>query len=320
MIYLIVLQKKHSSPDCSADRSSSYDDVLVSISEVENAINELKRNKSCGLDGIVSEHLKFAHRRLSVLLSICFSSFLVHGVLPDKLMSVVLVPVIKDKSRKISCIDNYRPIALSSVLSKVLEIIIRNRILDLLSTQPNQFGFKKKVGTDQCKYVLKEIIDAYMMLNSSVFVCFLDASKAFDRVNHGTLFWKLVNRGVPYYIVRLLVYWYSNQTMCVRWGNAISDVFKTSNGVRQGSVLSPFLFNVYVDSLSEILNQQHIGCFNSGELINHLLYADDLCLISPSVNGLNISLSVFVKSLVLTMMLFIFQRKVLLNTSNQSSW
>ena len=241
-------------------------------------------------------------------------------MLPDKLMSVVLVPVIKDKSRKISCIDNYRPIALSSVLSKVLEIIIRNRILDLLSTQPNQFGFKKKVGTDQCIYVLKEIIDAYMMLNSSVFVCFLDASKAFDRVNHGTQFWKLVNRDVPYYIVRLLVYWYSNQTMCVRWGNAISDVFKTSNGVRQGSVLSPFLFNVYVDSLSEILNQQHIGCFNSGELINHLLYADDLCLISPSVNGLNISLSVFVKSLVLTMMLFIFQRKVLLNTSNQSSW
>ncbi|KAK2193764.1 hypothetical protein NP493_7g09007 [Ridgeia piscesae] len=100
------------------------------------------------------------------------------------MLSVVLVPVIKDIAGKICSKDNYHPIALASVFSKIIEVIILGRIEIFLDTNPNQFGFKKKHGTDQCIYVLKEIIDLYQTLNGSVFVCFLDASKAFDRVNH----------------------------------------------------------------------------------------------------------------------------------------
>ena len=75
------------------------------------------------------------------------------------MLSVILVPVIKDKAGKICSKDNYRPIALASVFSKSIEIIILGRIKIFLDTNPNQFGFKKKHGTDQCIYVLKEIID-----------------------------------------------------------------------------------------------------------------------------------------------------------------
>ena len=115
-------------------------------------------------------------------------------------------------------------------------------------------GFKKQHGTDTCIYVMKEIINRYQRLGSSVYLSFLDASKAFDRINHDTLFKKLVNRNVPAYIVRLLVFWYSHQQMFVKWGNVMSSVFTVSNGVRQGGVLSPYLFNVYMDGLSEMLN------------------------------------------------------------------
>ena len=141
----------------------------------------------------------------------CFTSFISHGFLPESMLSVMLVPVIKDKAGKISSKDNYRPIALASVISKLVEVIMLDRIEMYMNTNPNQFGFKRKHGTYQCIYVLKEIIDLYRRLNGSVFVCFLDASKAFDRVNHRTLFKQLGARGVPGYIIlRILIYWYKN--------------------------------------------------------------------------------------------------------------
>ena len=74
--------------------------------------------------------------------------------------------------------------------------------------------------------------------------------------------------------------------MCVRWGNITSGSFNVSNGVRQGGILSPLFFNVYVDDLSVQLNKLNIGCISKDMIINHLMYADDLVLISPSTAGL----------------------------------
>ena len=96
-------------------------------------------------------------------------------------------------------------------------------------------------------YVLKEIIDLYRRLNGSVFVCFLDASKTFDRINHRTLFKQLGARGVPGYILRILIDWYKNQDMCIRWGDAYSAKFKVTNGVRQGGGgYYPLTFAMYM--------------------------------------------------------------------------
>ena len=239
------------------------------------------------MDGIQAEHLKYASNKLIPLLSMCFSSFFVHGYLPSALMSVVIVPIIKDKSGNVNSSENYRPIALASVISKLLELIILDRIEHLLITNANQFGFKKSHGTDQCCYILKEVINLYKSLNSCISICFLDASKAFDRVCHNTLFKKLERRGIPGYLLRMLVFWYENKKMLVRWGKHLSLPFNVSNGVRQGGILSPYLFNIYVDDLSARLNKLRIGCVLGDTILNHLMYADDLVLISPSTYGLN---------------------------------
>ena len=260
--------------------------MLISPGELEDGINNLAEGKSCGLDGIYAEHLKYCSTNYKILLARCFTSFLVHGFLPDSLMSVILVPIIKDKSGKINSKDNYRPIAIASIMSKLLEKLLLERLNNYFFTSSHQFGFKPKHSTDACIYVLKETINSYVEKQSSVYLCFLDASKAFDRVNHYKLFHKLINRGVPGYLVRILAFWYSNQTMCVRWGSMISKGFKVTNGVRQGGILSPYLFNVYMDDLSQILGKEYAGCKIASRIINHLFYADDIVLMCPSFRGL----------------------------------
>jgi hypothetical protein len=122
-----------------------------------------------------------------------------------------------------------------------------------------------------CIYSLKNVIQYYKEHRSPVFACFLDASKAFDRVNYWTLFSKLIKNGAPLLIVRLLCYWYSTQEMCVKWGSSTSDVFKISNGVRQGGVLSPKLYTFYIHDLSVVLNSLNIATLNLHVLITSFM-------------------------------------------------
>ena len=119
-----------------------------------------------------------------------------------------------------------------------------------------------------------------------MFVCFLNASKAFDGVNHNVLFDKLKRRGIPGFIVRLLAFWYTNHKMCIRCGNVYSNEFTVSNGVRQGGILAPMLFNAYVDDLSGECNSKNVGVKYNGVIINHFMYADDLVMFAPSLVGL----------------------------------
>ena len=130
--------------------NDAYMDIQVLYDELSSAINYMDINKSCGLDGVYAEHLKFGSYLLTDLLSQCMSCFFTRGSLPDSMIANVLVPVIKSKTGHIMSKDNYRPIALASVVSKVAEIVIYNRISGYLDTCPNQFGFKRNHSTDQC--------------------------------------------------------------------------------------------------------------------------------------------------------------------------
>ena len=85
-------------------------------------------------------------------------------------------------------------------------------------------------------------------------------------------------------LVRILLFWYTTQTMCVKWGNCMSDYVYVSNGVRQRGILSPKLYSVYmyVDDLSDYLVNSQIGCHLDNVCVNHVMYADDICLTAPS--------------------------------------
>ena len=89
-----------------------------------------------------------------------------------------------------------------------------------------------------------------------------------------SLFNILKTRKIPEYLIGILSYWYSNQKYAVRWGNAISSYFEISNGIRQGGILSPILYNLYTDSLSTQLLSSRIGFHFAGECVNHIVYAE----------------------------------------------
>ena len=93
---------------------------------------------------------------------------------------------------------------------------------------------------------------------------------------------KLLGRSVPHIIVRILTERYRSQLFYVRWGNTISSGFSLSNGVRQGEILNPFAFNVYMDELSCKLDSVKIRCYCNNDPSNHLFYADDSVLLAPT--------------------------------------
>lgn len=261
-------------------------DFEITPVDVKEAIKDLKSGKSAGLDNLTSEHFKYASDKLYVLLCLVINSMLTHGFLPSKFMDTLLIPIVKDKKGNITDGDNYRPIAITCVASKVFELIILDKCSDYFVTTDNQFGFKNGLSTELCIFSLKQIIEYYKMLSSPVYICYLDASKAFDRLNHWTLCKKLILRNVPIILVRLLSKWFSTQTFAVQWGSCVSNSFNVCNGVRQGGILSPIFFNVYIDDLSTGLTNLNIGCNFNDVYVNHLVYADDTVLIAPSPSAL----------------------------------
>ena len=130
---------------------------------------------------------------------------MLYATIHDKFTYCTLV---KNKSCDLTDKNNYGPIALSRIASKVFEHIIIVRIKEYLRTNDNQFGFKSGHSADICIYALSEFIEYFKSRSTSVYVAFLDASKAFHKISHWTLFRKLIDRNVLIYLVKILCYCY----------------------------------------------------------------------------------------------------------------
>jgi hypothetical protein len=136
-----------------------------------------------------------------------------------------------------------------------------------------------------CSWTVTETVNYFLNRDTPVFSCFLDLSKAFDLVSFSKLFSKLHNRIGPIFI-RLLAYIYVFQSCCVDWGGTKSKPFNVSCGIRQGAVLSPILFSIYIDELFKVLSCSGFGCHINGLFYGLIGYADDLVLLSPNFQGL----------------------------------
>ena len=255
--------------------------------EIENIISGLTAGKASGLDDIPCEFYKKASLFLLQWLRDFFNAIMIHQVVPTCITEVVLCPLLKSSLKDPGDSGNYRPIAIATSASKILENIILNRLETYIESSDFQFGFKKEHSTDICVFALKDIVNYYRELNTPVFLCFIDIKSAYDLVSYQKLFCILCDRGVPKYLILLLLSWYTTQKLVVRWGGTLSDSFGMANGIRQGSCLSPHLFNVYVDQLNYQLRNSGVGCHIANKCVNNLSYADDMVLLTPDAKSLN---------------------------------
>jgi len=117
-------------------------------------------------------------------------------------------------------------------------------------------------------------------------MCSLDMEKAFDKMNRDALFIKMIQRGVPLTLIKILDGWFEKSCSSVRWGGGSSDFFPIRSGTRQGGVFSPILFSVFIDDVLSKLEELNCGCFIKNMCLNSFMYADDLILLSISVRDM----------------------------------
>ena len=256
---------------------------LLDVETVDRCLRQMSKCKAPGIDNIEVEHLLYAHPLAVVLLCVLFNVMLKHGTVPRIFSSGIIVPVVKDKHGDTTDINNYRGITLSPSISKLFEKCLLVKFGELLAVSPQQYGFQKKLSCGHAIYSLRSVVDYYVSGLSTVNVAFVDLSKAFDRVNHNIMFFKLMQRKLPPTVLKLLMIWYKNSMVTVRWNLICSPALALAAGVRQGGVLSPILFCVYIDDVVKRLVLSRMGCWVGGCYLGCILYADDLILMSSSV-------------------------------------
>ena len=230
------------------------------------AISCINVNKSDVNYGFKSNAILNAVDILTKYITLLLQSFLIHGYVPKELIMCSLKPIVKDNMGDKLSSDNYRAIGSSSLLLKVLDWVIFILYESNLKPSELQFGFQKNNSTSMCTWTVIETVNYFLNRDTPVFCCFLDLSKAFDLVTFSKLFLKLKNK-IGSMFIRLLAYVYIFQSCCVDWCGTKSQPFKVSCGIRQGAVLSPILFSIYIDDLFNVLSMSGFGCH-----INNLFY------------------------------------------------
>ena len=123
-------------------------------------------------------------------------------------------------------------------------------------------------------------VDYFANHGSNVFVSYLDCSKAFDKICHEGLFIKLIEQNVPLCFLNILIYWLSNLNSRCHWQSTCTNRYLITSGVKQGGILTPNLFTLYMNDLLVILRKNGIGCHVDSLFVGAIMFADDLALIA----------------------------------------
>lgn len=238
---------------------------------------KLSNKKSSGFDSIPHIALKHLHPKIIHLYTIIFNNALSHKYFPDQWKLAKVVAILK-KSKDPFNPTSYRPIKLLPNISKVFEIIINKNITKFCKKHSlipeERFGFRHKHSTVHA--INNFTSDVCWALNNreSVGACLIDLEKAFDTVWLPGLFYLLINKKFPRHLIKII--WDMTHNKKFKVGNSILqsiNTFSVDDGLQQGTVNSPLLFNIYTSNVLKIF---HI--YNELPKTKALAFADDLII------------------------------------------
>jgi hypothetical protein len=211
------------------------------------------------------------------------------GEYPTQWVEGLSVPVPKGGNKQDP--NNYRRITVVPVLGKLFEVLFNRRLVflkDALFKGGDKFngGFKKNSTTSDNMFILHGAIQRSQFLRKPLYVAFVDFRRAFDTVNRNMMFYKLMKKKIDGKLIRLLHDMYSKTKSKICINGYLSEFLYDTLGVNQGGANSPDMFVDFLSDMSEYLTQSCGIVVSTELLLMHLLWADDLILVSDSVSGL----------------------------------
>lgn len=285
-----------------SDEAFNYDteDTLIELAgdfnshitaeEVRQAIKKLKKGKAAGSDGLGAEFYSNCGAYFIECLVNLFDHIFESGDYPEEWAKALIYPLYKKGSK--SDVNNYRGISLLNVIAKLYSSVLHNRLSKVSEEYQlipaSQAGFRKGYSTIDNIFCLQSLIQKYLSKKRGRFyVLFVDFSKAFDSVDRDRLWYILEAHGISGKLLKGLKSMYSTVKCAVRVDKSnATDLFECTSGVKQGCILSPLLFTLFISELDEhmrVSGMKGTELLTNDERAFSLMYADDLCLLSDNV-------------------------------------
>ena len=254
--------------DIDIDFSNDHlNDIQFNYCKIYKLLKNINANKAAGPDGIHGKVLKSCAGSLAYPLSLLFRLSYNTGHIPAEWKMANIVPVHLKKGAKDS-VENYRPISLTSLVTKIFEKVIRDELLAKCENKLNEFqhGF---LPSKSCTTKMIPFADSLSIsLNDRVRcdVVYFDFSKAFDSVNHDIILWKLKHQfKIDGRLLKFFVNYLQHRSQRVVINGEMSSLRPVTSGVPQGSILGPLFFVLFINDMT--------ACVSEGT--NIALYADD---------------------------------------------